>query len=570
MPVDAQIPLMGKPVNVMSPFDLAQGQNAIEAGQQKNALMGMEMQQHQQALQQRNALLNIMRNPDSTNPQTGEITSTGFNALNQVNPELSVALRQKQSLAKQEQANSIYNQARGALAKMQVDDKQAEAISDLKTGAYEAFKAMEPKIGRDAAKTYVEQQILPGLNEKLKASGKLSPNQADNIPSTFNPDTAEAELRALTSHAQFVKREAEAKKQEHSLFTDEEGHFFRPGASGAPLDVWYPPEGKFVPYGGTAPKGLTKAGTPTIEMAAAKAGAITGAQATAKTAATGGGSNSDNPGGVGAELLQDRDTGKKYSLNQRTGKAFELNDEGDWSPISANKVPANAVKPGSGGATAGARESVFTQRVVLSANEAAKDLENVIKLPLTASSGLFGGRKQGPGLLDATKEVLANKATSQDVQSYNVMATGFQRALASIEAAGLMPTGSLTHQMDAVIFKEGDTNLTKLQKLAQTRQIVEAGLEVIAQNPRVSEKEKDVVKKIITSMEKSVPFTQRDLMALSAAQVNKPTTTLKDILKTSGTPAEGPSGAPKAGDVLRGYRFKGGDPAKQDNWEKAD
>ncbi|MBF9666383.1 hypothetical protein IAI38_11655, partial [Streptococcus pseudopneumoniae] len=86
------------------------------------------------------------------------------------------------------------------------------------------------------------------------------------------------------------------------------------------------------------------------------------------------------------------------------------------------------------------------------------------------------------GILDATKEVLANKLTSQEVQSYNVMSTGFQRALASIEAAGLMPTGQLTHQMDAVIFKEGDTNFTKLQKLAQTRQIVEEGLETALSN----------------------------------------------------------------------------------------
>lgn len=35
------------------------------------------------------------------------------------------------------------------------------------------------------------------------------------------------------------------------------------------------------------------------------------------------------------------------------------------------------------------------------------------------------------------------------------------------------------------------------------------------------------------------------------------------------TPAPVPSGVPQVGAVVRGYRFKGGDPAKQENWERA-
>lgn len=36
----------------------------------------------------------------------------------------------------------------------------------------------------------------------------------------------------------------------------------------------------------------------------------------------------------------------------------------------------------------------------------------------------------------------------------------------------------------------------------------------------------------------------------------------------SSTPAAAPTGAPKVGDVLDGYRFKGGDPSQQSNWTK--
>lgn len=179
----------------------------------------------------------------------------------------------------------------------------------------------------------------------------------------------------------------------------------------------------------------------------------------------------------------------------------------------------------------GGRESVYIQRMMMGANQASKDLANVVQLPLTASTGIFGGRKQGPGLFDAGKEVLANKATGQDAQAYNAMATGFQRSLAQIESAGLMPSGSLTHQMDAVLFKEGDTNLTKLHKLAQTRQIVEAGMEVVDANPRVSPEEKAKVKTVLESIRKSVPFTHSDLIQLQEAQRTDPNATLGSIIK---------------------------------------
>lgn len=187
-----------------------------------------------------------------------------------------------------------------------------------------------------------------------------------------------------------------------------------------------------------------------------------------------------------------------------------------------------------GGADIGARESVFINRVLLSANEGARDLQNVVELPLSASTGLFGGRKQGPSILDAGREVLANKLTTEEVQEYNTMATGFQRALASIESAGLVPSGALSHQMDAVLFKEGDTNFVKLRKLAQTRQIIEAGLETTIANPRVPEETRKHAKDIVDTVRKAVPFTQQDLTRLKTAQGTNPDMTLKDVAKTRG------------------------------------
>jgi hypothetical protein len=280
-------------------------------------------------------------------------------------------------------------------------------------------------------------------------------------------------------------------------------------------------------------------------------GAAVGREYAKAQVAAGGG---DVPGGAGSTMLQDRDTGAKYAVNTKTGKAFQAGDDGSWTEVPINKVPANAMKVGSGAAGQSGREAVFTQRVLTSANEAAKDLANVVNLPISASTGIFGGRKQGPGIFDATKEVLANKLTGQEAQSYNVMATGFQRSLATIEASGLMPSGSLTHQMDTVLAKEGDTVLTKLQKLAQTRQIVDAGLEVQEASPRVSATEKTKIQGIRDALAQAVPFTHSDLLKLQAEQERNPNITLTDILKSkprAAAPAQG--AAPPAGIKFLGF-----------------
>lgn len=241
---------------------------------------------------------------------------------------------------------------------------------------------------------------------------------------------------------------------------------------------------------------------------------------------------SAGPGGVGSKMYQDPQTGQKYLMN-RGGNAFELDEQGNWKATNPNNLPKTLTPVGNIG-TAGARENVFTQRLIQAGNQASKDLENVVKLPLTASRGPFGafGAVSSPSFMDAGKVVLGNAMTSQEQQTYNAMATGFQRTLAAIESAGLMPSGSLTHQMDNVLFKPGDTNLTKLHKLAQTRQIVESGMEVVLSNPRISDDEKAKVKDIVGRLEKAVPFTHSDLIKLGQQQATNPDATLRGVLKS--------------------------------------
>lgn len=191
----------------------------------------------------------------------------------------------------------------------------------------------------------------------------------------------------------------------------------------------------------------------------------------------------------------------------------------------------------------GGRESVFLNRVLTASNQVNKDLLNIVELPLSSSRGLFGGRGQGKSLFEAGKESLATKLTTQDVQTYNTLATGIQRNLAAIEAAGLAPPNSLMHMMDGVIFKEGDTNFTKMAKLAQTRQVVEAGLETILANPRLSPEQKKHAEEMLGGIRKSVPFTVREVMKLGSLQNANPNATLKDVINESGKNKASPEGA---------------------------
>ncbi len=254
-------------------------------------------------------------------------------------------------------------------------------------------------------------------------------------------------------------------------------------------------------------------------------------------------------GGKGFDTLQDPTTGQRWLYNKTTGAAFTMNDDGTKTPVAAANIPKTAQKMGSIGA-AGARENVMLGRVGQAGGQVTASLENIARLPLTATSGFFGGRHQGPGLLDATREVLANKVTGQEAQSYNVKAAGIQRNLAAIEAQGLMPPGTLSNQMEAVIWKEGDTNLTKLQKLAETRQIVDAGLGHILENPRVSDPEKAKLRDYQTRMARVVPFNHQDIDDWQAAAERNPGITLGQFMATKKPAAAAPArAAPAAGGV---------------------
>jgi hypothetical protein len=215
------------------------------------------------------------------------------------------------------------------------------------------------------------------------------------------------------------------------------------------------------------------------------------------------------------------------------GYERDPNNPGALRPITGGPHDPNATSAGMD-----SRSSVMFNRVAASANEAVQALKNIAELPVTTSTGLFGSAQSGHSIMDSVKGVLAQKVTGQEAQDYKTMIAGVSRSLSTIETAGLAPNGSITHSMDSITLNEGDSQLTKIRKLAETRQIIEKGLEPNLANPKLAPAQRELITKIISDVQTAIPFTQHDITQLQ--QSKNPNATLLDFARKSGLPTSGP------------------------------
>ena len=190
----------------------------------------------------------------------------------------------------------------------------------------------------------------------------------------------------------------------------------------------------------------------------------------------------------------------------------------------------------------GARNEVYFKRIATAATEASQAAANIMELPASSSSGIFAGRGQSPGLMGAAKETLANALTSQDVQSYNSMVPGISRSLSTIEASGLAPPGSFTSSMDSLTLKEGDSEITKMRKMAEVRQIVEKGMVPSLVDPKIPEVQKDQIRGVIAQIQTAIPFTHHDITMLDRSTT--PGQTMSDLVAAKGLGGNGTASSP--------------------------
>lgn len=221
--------------------------------------------------------------------------------------------------------------------------------------------------------------------------------------------------------------------------------------------------------------------------------------------------------------------------------AFEQDQSKIPSGYQVSKDDPTRIEPIPGGpkdpsaATAGGlggRDGVMFQRVTSAANAGVKAIENIAELPIASSSGWLSGRGESHSLFGSVKDVLAQKVTGQDAQTVNVMFSGLSRNLATLETAGLSPGGNLTHSLESLKLNEGDTQMTKIRKLAEMRQIVEENLSPNLANPKLAPAQKELVQNIITKVQKAVPFSQHDVTQFESSK--NPRATIMDFAKSSG------------------------------------
>ena len=216
-------------------------------------------------------------------------------------------------------------------------------------------------------------------------------------------------------------------------------------------------------------------------------------------------------------------------IKESTPSGYERDpsDPNKLRPIEGGPADPNAKTAG-----LDSRSGVMLQRVLSSSAAAKKSIENIMELPISTSSGWFGGNTGSTGLLGAVKGNLAQKMTGQEAQDYNVMMAGVARNLSTIETAGLAPNGSITHSMENIVLKEGDTQFTRLRKMAEMRQIVEENMNTYLANPKIPAEQKSAIKQIVGDIQQAVPFTHHDLTQLESSK-NK-NATIMDFAKSSG------------------------------------
>lgn len=229
----------------------------------------------------------------------------------------------------------------------------------------------------------------------------------------------------------------------------------------------------------------------------------------------------------------------------------------------------------------GAREAQMFNRVIGGAKQAQVTLGNLVNLPVGASAGFLGlGSKPGQSIFTAVKDNFRNTVASQDVQTYNSMLAGLERNLAFIEGHGLAASDTFAGSYDNLTLREGDTEFTRLHKLAEIAQTIEAGLDPYLVNPRVPEKQKQYIRDVIEYTRQAIPFDHNDVTLLERTPG---AVTLGDLIKQKGldqgaapaAPAAPEAGAPAAAPEVGaieydengvGWQFGGGDPADPNNW----
>lgn len=259
-------------------------------------------------------------------------------------------------------------------------------------------------------------------------------------------------------------------------------------------------------------------------------------------------------GGAGGAGGVKPPSGYQWAQNPDGTPALDDNGQQKVTPLTGGNKDPDAPH------AMGANQTAQFLRTINSARQGATDLSNVMQMNVGASTGIFGSGiagSQGHSLGGTVAANLSNALNGQDAQQYNVVMSGLNQNLSTLETFGLAPRGALVGSMDRLAITPTDTEGTALIKLAQARQIVEQALNThVLDNPNLSEKQKGPLRQLQADITGAIPFTVQDVLHLQ--QSKAPQATLGQLVQSRGlgTPtAVAPAGAAPAAPVSTPQSF---------------
>ena len=166
------------------------------------------------------------------------------------------------------------------------------------------------------------------------------------------------------------------------------------------------------------------------------------------------------------------------------------------------------------------REARYADTLQIAANEAQTSIHNLMTMPITVTAGIFGSEHGGSkgDLFGAPIAALKNKMTTSDVQRYNSEISNVGKYYSTMLTGGMV-TGATKAASDQFTeqfrIKEGDTESTKLQKLAQMRQTFEKVVDVKLKSRATPPEQMPLWNEMLANVRRDIPITVEDVNKLA-------------------------------------------------------
>lgn len=211
-------------------------------------------------------------------------------------------------------------------------------------------------------------------------------------------------------------------------------------------------------------------------------------------------------------------------------------------------------------------EQARSQRAINALGGVASAVETIKEFEIGTNVGMLPSLTTKDGMLNAVRNYAGRKITPSSADQLNTVFSGIGRNLAAIETSGLA-TGlaelSKSLQSGVYINPGKDDPYSVAMKLADIRRIAVENIKPAIESGAITSDQAKTAQKLVDRIEEMVPYTTTDVAKATRQAKGKGKPTIGEATETVVKPK-----GPAVGVIQDGYKFKGGDPSKAENWEK--